>query len=622
MVEGFSIIMPTYNQGYFINKAILSVKRQTYAKWELIIIDDGSNDITSQIVSPHLADSRIHYIQYSKNQGMGHALNRGLEVSAYDHIAYLPSDDFYDENHLESLKQTFDKDDTIVLVYSGIRYKDSDSLLYNKDTRTHTCRKDYCLQLVQTAHKKTKDRWTERENLITENLFIMFWNKLICKGKFMPTQQITAQWVNHPFQRHKICSETYGGSINWYRSHYKVDIPLKIRMSKYKTIDELELYDSLKSTIKRNTESSLKILIIGCLLYNPERIQALEEQGCTLYGFWIPKPIYSFETVGKFAFGNIIDIPNDDEWIENIKKIKPDIIYGVASYTTLPFVYESIKTLKRAGVDSPFVWHFKEGPHACIYSGMWDSLCELYLLSDGNIYLNPLFKHWLDLYLPLDKEFMISDLDMPKINYFKNDLTSKLSASDHAVHTVVPGRMIGFTPEEIFLLAQNNIHIHLYTEGYHKAKDKINAIYKQAAPFHFHIHPHCPNTQWTQEFSKYDAGWLHCFNSENFGDPFKISWDDINLPARMGALAAAGLPMIQKNQPTHSVASQEVLKEYGIGILYNSIEDLISRLKDDAQLKSVTDNVLKYRRKFAFDTHVTDFLSFFNKIIKSKKYAE
>lgn len=618
MVEGFSIIMPTYNQGYFINKAILSVKRQTYTKWELIIINDGSNDITNQMVSQHLPDSRIRYIQYEKNQGMGYALNRGLDVSSYNHIAYLPSDDFYDDMHLETLKQTFDKDETIILTYSGIRYKDSDSLLYNKDTRTHTCRKDYCLQLVQTAHKKTEDRWLERKDLVTENLFIMFWNKLMCKGKFMPTRQITAQWINHPFQRHKICSETYGGSINWYRSHYKVDVPLKVRMSKYKTIDELELYASLKSPIK-NEDKPLKILIIGCLLYNPERIRALEERGCVLYGFWIPKPVYSFETVGKFPFGNIIDIPNNDEWIENVKKIKPDIIYGIASYTTLPFVHESITTLKRAGVRIPFVWHFKEGPHACIYNGMWNLLCELYLLSDGNIYLNHSFKDWMDLYLPLNKEFIIQDLDMPKIDYFKEKSTPKLSASDHAIHTVVPGRMIGFTPEEIFLLAQHNVHIHLYTEGYHKAKDKINAIYKQAAPFHFHLHPHCPNTHWTKVFSKYDAGWLHCFSSENGGDSFKLSWDDINLPARIGALAAAGLPMIQKAQVGHSVATQEILKEYNIGILYTSINDLISKLKDNLQMKYLTENVLKYRKKFAFDSHVSDLLLFFNQIIESKK---
>lgn len=618
MVEGFSIIMPTYNQGYFINKAILSVKRQTYTKWELIIINDGSNDLTSQMVSQHLPDSRIQYVQYEKNQGMGYALNKGLELSRYSHIAYLPSDDFYDENHLESLKQTFDRDDTIVLAYSGIRYKDSDSLLYNKDTRTLTCRKDYCLQLVQTAHKKTEDRWLERKDLVTENLFIMFWNKLMCKGKFMPTRQITAQWLNHPFQRHKICSETYGGSINWYRSHYKIDVPLKVRMSKYKTIDESELYASLKTSLK-SSEKPLKILIIGCLLYNPERIHALEERGCTLYGFWIPKPVYSFETVGKFPFGNIIDIPHNDEWIQKIKEIEPDIIYGIASYTTLPFVYESVRALKSAGVDIPFVWHFKEGPHACIYNGMWNSLCELYSLSDGNIYLNHSFKDWMDLYLPLKKDFMISDLDMPKINYFKKESTPKLSASDHAIHTVVPGRMIGFTPEEIFLLAQNNVHIHLYTEGYHKAKDRINAVYKQAAPFHFHLHPHCPNTLWTQEFSKYDAGWLHCFNSENGGDPFKFSWDDLNLPARIGVLAAAGLPMIQKDQPGHAVATQEMLNGYKIGILYTSINDLISKLKDEAHMKGMAENVLKYRSNFAFDSHVNDLLSFFNRIIKNKK---
>ena len=45
-VDGFSIIMPTYNQSEFIRRAILSVIEQTYASWELIIVDDGCTDGT------------------------------------------------------------------------------------------------------------------------------------------------------------------------------------------------------------------------------------------------------------------------------------------------------------------------------------------------------------------------------------------------------------------------------------------------------------------------------------------------------------------------------------------------------------------------------------------------
>ena len=46
MVNGFSVIMPTYNQAYFIRRAVMSLIRQSYPQWELIIVNDGSTDAT------------------------------------------------------------------------------------------------------------------------------------------------------------------------------------------------------------------------------------------------------------------------------------------------------------------------------------------------------------------------------------------------------------------------------------------------------------------------------------------------------------------------------------------------------------------------------------------------
>lgn len=92
-MEGFSIIMPTYNQAHFIRRAILSVLEQTYKCWELIIIDDGCTDSTERYIQDFLGNSHIRYLRNEVNQGIGYSINRGLEVAKYDLIAYLPSDD-------------------------------------------------------------------------------------------------------------------------------------------------------------------------------------------------------------------------------------------------------------------------------------------------------------------------------------------------------------------------------------------------------------------------------------------------------------------------------------------------------------------------------------------------
>lgn len=159
----FSIIMPTYNQASFIRRAIFSIYKQTYKNWELIIVNDGCTDETELYISDFLNDDRIVYIKNESNQGLGYALNQGLEVAKHDLIAYLPSDDYYYENHLESVYKKFEENNNIFLVYTGMKFDSTDTLYYTNYTESKGLRKNYCLQLVQTAHRNTNKRWVERK---------------------------------------------------------------------------------------------------------------------------------------------------------------------------------------------------------------------------------------------------------------------------------------------------------------------------------------------------------------------------------------------------------------------------------------------------------------------------
>lgn len=106
----FSVIMPTYNQCSFIRRAIISLMQQTYKECELIIINDGCTDETEEYIADYLEDPCVTYIINKENTGLGYALNQGLDVAKYDYIAYLPSDDYYYENHLETIKEEFEED--------------------------------------------------------------------------------------------------------------------------------------------------------------------------------------------------------------------------------------------------------------------------------------------------------------------------------------------------------------------------------------------------------------------------------------------------------------------------------------------------------------------------------
>ena len=73
-----SIIMPSYNTGQFIKESINSVINQTYDNWELIIVDDCSNDNTDEVVES-IRDRRIRYFKNEKNSGAAVSRNKALK---------------------------------------------------------------------------------------------------------------------------------------------------------------------------------------------------------------------------------------------------------------------------------------------------------------------------------------------------------------------------------------------------------------------------------------------------------------------------------------------------------------------------------------------------------------
>jgi len=87
-----SVIIPTYNRGWIIKEAIDSVLSQDYVNFELIVVDDGSTDITHEILNSYQKDITV---LRQNNQGVSAARNRGLAAASGRFIAFLDSDDFW-----------------------------------------------------------------------------------------------------------------------------------------------------------------------------------------------------------------------------------------------------------------------------------------------------------------------------------------------------------------------------------------------------------------------------------------------------------------------------------------------------------------------------------------------
>ncbi len=597
--------MPTFNQAAFLPRALSGLLTQTTTDWELIIVDDASTDETASVVAPYRADSRIGYVRLVRNVDLGAAVNHGLDSATAALIAYLPSDDHYFADHLESLAGLLDANPDAPLAFSGMRYWQNHSVPGQREGEP--------LQLVQVMHRANAERWVERTELVTDDLERMFWHRLRRRGAFVGTSRVTCEWVDHRAMRHKRIRETLGGGLNVYRSHYRPPHPLRFRSSVGNPIDEVGLYASLRRAAPpaASTEG-LKILLVGELAYNPERVLALEERGHKLFGLWTDQP-YWFSTVGPLPFGNVTDLDRH-RWRDEVRRLRPDVIYGLLNWQAVPFVHRVLE--ENPGI--PFVWHLKEGPQHCIAEGTWPQLVDLQLRSDGQVYSSPELRDWFATVLPRTRErpSLVLDGDLPKRDWFRGEAPRRRSEADGEIHTVVPGRIMGLEPRMVGLLARRGIHVHFYGNVFQAGSREWIDEARRLAPGHLHLHDAVDQRRWRTELGAYDAGWLHLFQSDNQGDLRRARWDDLNYPARLATLMAAGVPVIQRDNSGAVVATQSIARRQGTGLFFADIDELADQLHDSRRMSAARAAVARVRDSYSFDAHADDLISFFREVIR------
>lgn len=120
MIEDLvSIIMPSYNAAHFISESINSVLLQTYSNWELLIVDDCSKDNSVEVVRKFAnIDKRVVLFSLEKNVGAAAARNVAIEHAQGQYIAFLDSDDVWEEYKLEK-QLTFMKQYSYAFTFSN-----------------------------------------------------------------------------------------------------------------------------------------------------------------------------------------------------------------------------------------------------------------------------------------------------------------------------------------------------------------------------------------------------------------------------------------------------------------------------------------------------------------------
>jgi len=114
----FSVLMANYNNERFIKTAIESVLKQTFKDWELIIIDDASQDKSAEVISSYLSDRRIKFFSNEKNLGYIKTLKKMLAFASAPIVGILDSDDALAETAIAEVMSIYESHADVGMVYT------------------------------------------------------------------------------------------------------------------------------------------------------------------------------------------------------------------------------------------------------------------------------------------------------------------------------------------------------------------------------------------------------------------------------------------------------------------------------------------------------------------------
>lgn len=156
--------MPVYNVQEYVEAAIKSVLNQTYKDFELIIVDDGSTDKSSEVISKYRSDSRVKIVS-QKNRGLSAARNTGLKYAKGSYVYFIDSDDLINHNLFQLAIDEFNTDKELDLISFG--YKEFEGKVPNPNSSLRLKKKE-----VITSNKSLR-------KLMDSQIYQMAWSYIV-----------------------------------------------------------------------------------------------------------------------------------------------------------------------------------------------------------------------------------------------------------------------------------------------------------------------------------------------------------------------------------------------------------------------------------------------------------
>ncbi|OQW79958.1 MAG: hypothetical protein BVN35_00845 [Proteobacteria bacterium ST_bin11] len=201
-----SVIIPSFNQGRFIEKTITSVLSQNYPNLELIIIDGGSADNTIEVIKKH--EKHLFYWVSEPDQGQSHALNKGMSKSSGEILTWLNSDDWYLPGTLMHFAEKFRQNPEAGMVVGAGRIVDlaGNEVYYIEPSQNINLESLYDWMIggnfLQPSSAYSRSAW-ELSGPIDESIHIALdldlWLRMAKKGvKFISTNDLLSEALSHP----------------------------------------------------------------------------------------------------------------------------------------------------------------------------------------------------------------------------------------------------------------------------------------------------------------------------------------------------------------------------------------------------------------------------------------
>jgi glycosyltransferase involved in cell wall biosynthesis len=172
-----SVVIPTYNHGDYLEKAISSVLSQNYNNYEIIVIDNHSSDNSNEIIS-NFKDNRIQYLKIHNNGVIAKSRNSGVKVAKGEWIAFLDSDDWWTYDKLKTCMYYADKN--VDLIYHDLKIVSTNSrLLGRKKNKTRQLKKPILYDLLVNGNPISNSSVIVRKKMLEKIGLIDERNELV-----------------------------------------------------------------------------------------------------------------------------------------------------------------------------------------------------------------------------------------------------------------------------------------------------------------------------------------------------------------------------------------------------------------------------------------------------------